>query len=373
MISPEELLSALQRGGVDFYSGVPDSLLKNLCSAIEARVAAGMHVIAANEGNAVAMAAGYHLSTGRIGAVYMQNSGLGNAINPLASLTDAEVYRIPLLLIIGWRGEPGVKDEPQHVKQGRITEGQLKLLEIPYRVLQADSDWKELVDATFADLHMVSSPVAILVRQDTFSENTSTFAHANRGMMEREEAMGIILDSTDGKGVFVSSTGKSSRELYELRVKRGESQQDFLTVGSMGHTSSIALGVALGNPGKRVFCLDGDGSLIMHLGALPVIGKLKPANLVHLVLNNACHESVGGQPTVADAIDFKSLSSACGYESFDRAVDGESLRSAIRRAVSGSGPAFIEVVVRRGSRKDLGRPATTPEENKLAFMKVAGV
>ena len=238
-------------------------------------------------------------------------------------------------------------------------------------MLQADSDWKSLLNETFADLERLSAPVAILVRQDTFSESASASKRANRGAMEREEAIAAILDSAGNDAVFVSSTGKSSRELYELRKRRGEGQRDLLTVGSMGHTSSIALGVALGNPLKRVVCLDGDGSAIMHLGALPVIGDLKPANLVHVVLNNACHESVGGQPTVADAIDFGALSAACGYANFERAMDADGLGHAMRRALSSPGPVLIEAVVRRGSRKDLGRPSSTPEENKKAFMAAA--
>lgn len=368
MVPPEEFLRSLENQGAVFFTGVPDSLLKNFCTAIEYSINREHHVIAANEGNAIAMAAGFYLSTGKIGVVYMQNSGLGNAINPLTSLTDPDVYRIPLILMIGWRGEPGNFDEPQHKKQGRITKEQLELLNIPFHVLHADSDWASVLQDTFSDLKTTSAPVAILVRQDTFSENTIKIERKKWGFMTREVAIEIILDAIDKGSIVISTTGKTSRELFELRVRRGEILNDFLTVGSMGHTSSIALGVALGNPKKHIVCLDGDGSLIMHMGALSTIGNLKPANLIHFILNNASYESVGGQPTVADGIDFCSLVTACGYNSFKRACNEDDLRSSIKKAIKNVGPAFIEVVVRQGSRKDLGRPTVSPQENKEVFM-----
>jgi phosphonopyruvate decarboxylase len=373
MISPESFLAELKSSGVNFFCGVPDSLLKNLCSCVTASVDRNSHIITANEGNAVALAAGYHLATGKTGTVYMQNSGIGNAVNPLASLTDPEVYRIPVLLIIGWRGEPGVKDEPQHVKQGRISPALLDTMEIPYQILGPDSDYKECIAASIKSINEYGAPAAILVRKDTFSSYKSPAEKKVNSDMTREQAVQVILELAEDDDLFVSTTGKTSRELFELRKARGEAQRDFLTVGSMGHTSSIALGAALGAPGRRVICLDGDGSVIMHMGAIPIIGDIKPANLMHIVLNNASHESVGGQPTVADSIDFKGLALACGYTGYASADSPASIKSAWTEAEKTGGPVLMEIHIKQGSRDDLGRPSGTPEQNKKSFMEHAGV
>jgi phosphonopyruvate decarboxylase len=311
------------------------------------------------------------LSTGKTGVVYLQNSGLGNTINPLTSLTDPEVYRIPLLMIIGWRGEPGVKDEPQHVKQGRITAAQLELLEIPHWVLDADSDVESLLKEVFATLHRTNAPVALLVRKDTFSKYKSRRESVQASSLKREEALGHLLTLAGPDDLVVSTTGKTSREVYELRLRRGEAQRDFLTVGCMGHTASIALGVALGNPKRRVICLDGDGSMLMHLGALPIIGDLQPANLVHVLLNNAAHESVGGQPTVAGNVDFAALSKASGYRAYQVAANANELKSRWHQLTAQPGPVLLEVKISTGSREDLGRPAGAAEDNKRAFMEIA--
>lgn len=371
MISPEIFYKTLINRGIGLFAGVPDSLLKHLCAFMDGQCHPNEHIITANEGNAVALAAGYHLSSGRIGAVYMQNSGLGNCINPLASLADPEVYCIPMLLIIGWRGEPGVKDEPQHVKQGRITPGQLELLEIPYRVLQADSDLEPVIDEVCALIESTNAPVALLIRKGTFSESPYSQSAAQEPLIMREEALAAILDLSAPKDLFISTTGKTSRELYELREKRGEPQRDFLTVGSMGHTSSIALGSALGNPDRKVVCLDGDASAIMHMGAMPVIGSLKPHNLLHVILNNQAHESVGGQPTVAGQIDLASIATACGYNIYRQAQDVDSLNKAWQDLDKARGPQLLEIKLRSGSRPNLGRPTTTPQQNKQAFVKNA--
>ncbi len=369
MVKPAEFCEVLKARGISFFAGVPDSLLKSLCSYLSDRSQPGEHVIAANEGNAVALAAGHYLATGRVGAVYMQNSGLGNTVNPLTSLMDPQVYRIPVLLIIGWRGEPGVKDEPQHVKQGRITTDQLELLEIPFHILEANSVLHEVMAKVFSDLESVNAPVAIVVRKDAFANHESHRKTRQRTTFKREAALKMVLSLADAKDIVVSTTGKTSREVFEIRAERGEGQQDFLSVGSMGHTSSLALGAALGKPERRVICLDGDGSLLMHMGALPIIGSLKPKNFVHVLLNNASHESVGGQPTVADRIDFKNVVLACGYSHYYRATDAASLSKCWQQLKDQKGPAMLEIVVSKGSRKDLGRPTTTPEQNKQAFME----
>ena len=368
MIDPELFVNALARHGMDFYTGVPDSLLKDFCAYVDDHSQPGHHVIAANEGNAVAMASGYNMATDKYAVVYMQNSGLGNAINPLTSIADREVYRIPMVLVVGWRGEPDVKDEPQHIKQGRITPGQLELLDIPYRVVDAGTDPAGLADWTRGQLDETSAPVALLVKSGTFSAYRSLRKAVTDYTMIREAALAELLELA-GDAAIVSTTGKTSREVFELRVARKESPRDFLTVGGMGHTASIALGLALGRPEKRIVCLDGDGSALMHLGALPVIGSLKPRNLIHVLLNNAAHESVGGQPTVADRIDLRAIALASGYSDYALARTHEELAAAWHRLAAVPGPVMLEVRIAVGSREDLGRPSSTPHENKRMFME----
>lgn len=369
-IAPELLFRALRARGVGIFVGVPDSLLKSFCAYVADHAAPGEHIIAANEGNAVGIALGYHLATGGLGAVYLQNSGLGNTINPLTSLADREVYRVPLLLIVGWRGEPGRKDEPQHVKQGRITPAQLDVLEMPYVVLDSGSDPEAVADEAFAALRSTNAPVALLVREGAFASYALAKV-TQLSDLRREDALGVILELAGPTDLLVSTTGKTSRELFELRQRRGEGQRDFLTVGGMGHTSSIALGVALGAPHRRVVCIDGDGSALMHMGALPIIGDVRPTNLLHVLLNNGAHESVGGQPTVAGGLDVGAVARACGYGAFEAASDVSTLRQAWTRLASTPGPSLLEVRIGIGSREDLGRPTSTPEQNKRAFMDAA--
>ena len=370
MIATDEFYGAMRKAGIGLFAGVPDSLLSSLCAYIDDHSQKGEHIITANEGNAIALAAGYHLSSGSYAAVYMQNSGLGNAINPLTSLTDTEVYRIPMLLIIGWRGEPGDKDEPQHVKQGRVTPGLLDLLEIPYQILDSESDGLKVLERAIHALRDNGAPVALLVRKDTFTKYKTTRMPTMQSSLRREEALRCLLELS-GESLIVSTTGKTSREVFELRVVRKEEQRDFLTVGAMGHTASIALGVTLGNPKKRVICLDGDGSSLMHLGAMTIIGNQHPTNLIHVLLNNAAHESVGGQPTVADQVDFEAISKASGYKGYAKASTLKELKQVWQTVSSQAGPIMLEICITTGSRDDLGRPTSTPIENKLAFMKAA--
>ena len=343
MISPDSFVESLQEKGIGIFAGVPDSLLKNFCAYIDDHSHSGSHVLTANEGNAIAIAAGYYLASGEVGAVYMQNSGLGNAINPLTSLVDKEVYSIPVLLIIGWRGEPGVKDEPQHIKQGAITLKQLELLGIPYLVLGADSELENVLDETFSVLRKTNAPVALVVRKNTFSAYKRKKIKVTADTFKRENAIRQILEMADPDDLVISTTGKTSREVYEIRKEREESIRDFLTVGSMGHTASIALGLALGNPNRKIFCLDGDGSLLMHLGALPIIGSKKPCNLVHILLNNGEHESVGGQPTVARQLDFPAISKGCCYRHYHKAINKTSLMECLQKIKSQKGPVMLEV------------------------------
>ena len=356
--------------GADFYAGVPDSQLKALCSWLYDRYGVSSHhIIAANEGNAAALAAGYYLATGRVPVVYLQNSGLGNIVNPAASLLNEKVYGIPCLFIVGWRGEPGVHDEPQHIFQGEITLSLLENLDIPAYVLDKTTTLEQVKTKLdeYRALFAQGKQAAFVVRKGAL-EYQGKSAYASRCPMGREEAIGHIL-AASGEDPVVSTTGKASREVYELREARGQGHgRDFLTVGSMGHSSSIALGIALQKPERRVWCLDGDGAALMHLGAMALIGANRPANLIHVVLNNEAHESVGGMPTVAGALDLPAIARACGYPLALSAASPEALGQALEEAKAENRLTFLEVKCAMGAREDLGRPTTTPAENKAAFM-----
>lgn len=355
---------------VSFFTGVPDSLLHPFISCLETECASsGRHVIAANEGNAVGLAAGYYLACGRIPCVYMQNSGQGNAVNPIVSLTSKDVYGIPGVFVIGWRGECGVKDEPQHKLQGKITLALLELLGMKYMVIDRDCgicELKERLEYVENELHTGNS-FAFVIKKDAL-ENEKTH-HVNPYSMKREAIIEQILEIA-GDDPIICTTGKASRELYELRVKRKESNShDFLTVGSMGHSSSIALGLALQKPGTKVWCIDGDGAALMHMGAMALIGSKKPGNLIHIVINNEAHETVGGAPTAAKDICLHEIAAGSGYEHVSAVENERELREVLAAAKCRNKLTFIEAKAALGSRVDLGRPVTSPEQNKIEFMK----
>lgn len=357
--------------GSEFYAGVPDSQLKSLCNALMHRYGIDVHhhVIAANEGNATALAAGYHLATGKVPVVYMQNSGIGNIVNPVASLLNDQVYAIPCIFVVGWRGEPGVHDEPQHIFQGQVTVKLLEDMGISTFILSKDTEEKELAAQLEAWKALLDEGknVAIVVRKGALTYDGKV-EYSNGNAMMREEIIRCITD-VSGEDVIVSTTGKASRELFEIREANGQGHRlDFLTVGSMGHSSSIALGIAAQKPGTRVWCIDGDGAALMHMGAMAVIGANKPKNLIHVVINNAAHETVGGMPTVMGQIDLAGVAKACGYETVYSVAEREALVKALEQARSEEKLAMIEVKAKIGSRADLGRPTTTPQENREAFM-----
>ena len=368
----QHLLSACAAAGIDFFTGVPDSQLKGLCDTLYATygVDSKQHIVAANEGNAIGLCAGHFLATGRPALCYMQNSGLGNAVNPIASLMDEQVYGLPCLLVVGWRGEPGVHDEPQHVKQGQITLAQLELLDVPFMVLdRAMSD--AAFDAAFADIrtHLNAGRTAAIVVKKGALTCSMKPEYGNSHQLSREDAAAHILRAADERDVFVSTTGKLSRELFELREAAGQGhEKDFLTVGSMGHASMIALKIALEQPERRVWCLDGDGAALMHLGAMAVLGQRKPANFLHVIINNAAHETVGGMPVCEGALDVSAVAMAVGYPHVFRAEDGPSLDTALMSAKACGGLALVEVMCAVGARADLGRPTTTPRQNRDALM-----
>lgn len=370
MVSPELFIKTLQANGVNFYAGVPDSLLKNVCAYITDNVSAECNLITANEGSAVGVATGHYLATGEVPLVYMQNSGIGNAVNPLLSLADEKVYSIPMIIMIGWRGEPGVHDEPQHIKQGEVTLPLLDAMEIPYVILpDDDAAAATVIGSLVTDCRKTGKPHAIIIRKGAFGPYSLRTKVPNDNPVCREDAMKCVAGAIPAGSIIVSTTGKLSRELYEYRDYMEQSHEsDFLTVGSMGHSSSIALGIALARPERRVFCFDGDGAFIMHMGAISNIGHLKPRNYIHVVFNNGSHESVGGQPTLGFGIDILSIARACGYRHVWSVSQKEDIVSAVKSAMDQEGPTLIEIKVCINSRENLGRPKTTPIENKEAFM-----
>lgn len=370
MISPKFFIDSLASRNIDFFAGVPDSLLKNICAYITDTLPKEQNIIAANEGGAMGIAAGYHLATGKIPVVYMQNSGEGNIINPLASLTDKEVYNIPVLLLIGWRGRPGVHDEPQHVKQGKVTTGLLNTMGINYTVLNKDEDKAEKQIAVAVDyMQRTNECYAIVIEKDTFDAYTLQNKVDSGLVLAREAAIEAAVECLQPNAVVVSTTGMISRELFEIREKRGEGHQhDFLTVGSMGHASQIALGIAIQQPNRPVYCFDGDGASIMHMGNMAITAQIHPKNYIHIVFNNGAHDSVGGQPTVGLSINLTAVANAVGYKNVYSVETSEYLAEILTKAQAVEGPTLIEVKVKKGNRKDLGRPTTTPIQNKEVLM-----
>ncbi|MBQ3343879.1 MAG: phosphonopyruvate decarboxylase [Kiritimatiellae bacterium] len=367
MVDVGSFVGGLKAAGVDFFTGVPDSLLKSFCAYVT-DTCGERHVIAANEGGAVGLAAGHYLATGRPALVYMQNSGQGNAVNPLCSLADPDVYSIPMVLLVGWRGEPGVKDEPQHVKQGKVTVSLFETLGIPTEVLPDDESaalevTRRMVERAKAE----SRPVALIVRKGLFAECKLQNKKPDVASLKREDAIEGVLRALPDDSVVVSTTGMISREVYETRERLGQDHsRDFLTVGSMGHAIMIALGIAKAQPHRKVYCLDGDGASIMHLGNMAIAGQSGCANLTHIVLNNAAHDSVGGQPTVGGSIDLPAIAASCGY---DVVADAANLHD-LHVLHGSSKPQFVEIRVAKGARKDLGRPKEPPQVNKALYMKM---
>lgn len=363
MVSALHFLNLLKDSGVGNFYGVPDSLLKALSLELEKEIPNTSHTICANEGAAVASAVGDFLGSGKLPVVYLQNSGLGNSINPLLSIADESVYSIPILLLIGWRGEPGKADEPQHLKQGEVTASLLDVMGIPWiPITETDFDnWevrlKNLIEKSLSE----HKPVAVLVGKgflDLSDENPRSLGQND--LETRESALEAAIELIPPSDLVVATTGMLGRELYELRRKKSEERLDFLNIGGMGHASSIALGLAIVQPERNIWVLDGDGAAIMHLGSLAVIGNQKPVNLKHLLFNNHVHDSVGGQPTAANSVDFQKLANSVGYEVVPSAKRQEEIATSVRYLCESDGPSFLEILVRPGSRPELGRPAEAP-------------
>lgn len=366
------LLTACKEAGITFYTGVPDSQLKGLCDTLYDLygVHGQRHLVAANEGGAVGLAAGHYLATGHPALVYLQNSGLGNIVNPVCSLLHEKVYGIPCLFVVGWRGEPGVHDEPQHVFQGEVTLEQLRLMEIEPYVLEA-STTEEQFRAMFAHItaRLRQGRCAALVIRKGALTTACRPTYANLHTVTREQAVALIARMAGARDIFVSTTGKLSRELFEIRESLGQGHaKDFLTVGSMGHAAMIALGVALAKPERRVWCLDGDGAALMHLGSLGVIAQQAPRNLIHVIMNNGAHETVGGMPVGEGRMRFAPLAREAGYPAVFTADTLPGLQQALAAAQAQPTLCLVEMFCALGARADLGRPTTTPQENRDAFM-----
>ena len=387
MLDCAQYFKILEENQINFFTGVPDSLLKNFCSYLMDNYDENSHVINANEGSAIALAAGYYMANRKLPLVYMQNSGIGNATNPLISLVDPDVYSVPMLLVIGWRGEPGQKDEPQHIKQGKITLSQLDSMGINYKIMPSDiEDARECLKNAVEVMIENHKPFALVVRKGTFAPyQKRTNTNLNEAVaiesddfssvigeeaLKREDAIKTVYGQLDSSSVFVSTTGKTSRELYEYtREIKSPTSREFLTVGSMGHASQIALGVAMSKKNQNVCCFDGDGAIIMHMGSLGIVGSLSPSNFIHILLNNGSHESVGGQPTVGFKLDFPLIAKACGYKTYQSVSTKQEIINQLEAIKSIQGPHFLEIKVKSGSRSDLGRPKSTPIENKNNFME----
>ncbi|MDB2318929.1 phosphonopyruvate decarboxylase [Gammaproteobacteria bacterium] len=368
MIDVKDFYDSLKNYGVTNFCGVPDSLLKDVCAYIADSSDASQHLITANEGSAVAMAVGQYIATGKLSLVYMQNSGFGNAINPLLSLADHNVYAIPMLLMVGWRGEPGINDEPQHLKQGKIMEQLIEACELHKIIIDAETNISSALKSAISFATTNSQPVIVLVKKNTFMPYKLRKVVPDIAKATREDAIKMIINSSEPEDIFVSTTGMASRELFELRSKNKQSHsKDFLTVGSMGHSSMIALGISQ-NTNNHVFCIDGDGASLMHLGNYTSIGNSAPETFIHVLINNASHDSVGGQPTCADKIDLPLIAKASGYASVESTSNINDIKNYIEQFKKVPGPHFLEVKVRKGARDDLGRPKDLPKKNKEAIM-----
>jgi len=374
MLCPTDYLRVLGDSGVTFFTGVPDSLLKEFCACVTVTLKPEDHLISANEGAAVGLAIGHYIGTGSLPLVYLQNSGLGNVVNPLLSLASPEVYGTPMLLMLGWRGEPGKKDEPQHVHQGRVMAKMLEDMDLPFVVLSEDMVEAEVqTKAAAQQARDIKGAVALVVKKNTFDKYAAPEVEADLPL-GREEAIIAAAETLEDNAAVICTTGMPSRELFEFRARNEAGHdRDFLTVGGMGHASQIALGLAMSQPARPIYCFDGDGAVLMHMGSMAITGQSNAKNLIHLVFNNGVHGSVGGQPTVGFNIDMPKIAIACGYASAQRVTNKKGLHSAITMARATDGVSFIEVQVRPGNRADIGRPTSTPEQNKVAMMKFLGV
>lgn len=364
----ENFFKVIKKHKVSFFTGVPDSFLKSFIDYISSEYSAKNHIPSTNEGSAIALAIGYYLATEKIPLVYMQNSGFGNCVNPLLSLADKKIYSIPMILLIGWRGEPKVADEPQHLKQGEITLKLLKSMGIPYVVIRKDSNNSEIT-RLIKESKERSVPIAIVVAKNSFEKIQFHKKPKSDNRLSREQAISLVVSLSNKNSIFVSTTGMASRELYEYRKNNNQINRDFLTVGGMGHASQIALGIASQKKNKTIICIDGDGALLMHMGSIAMIGNKNYKNFKHILINNGAHDSTGGQPTIANNLNLVSIAKMCGYTYAKSCITEASIKKTINDIKDISGSCFIEIKVKKGNRNNLGRPKLSPEKTKKIFMK----
>lgn len=371
MVDQKQLFDSLSGLGIDFFTGVPDSLLNDFCLYLTRNFPDDRHVMAANEGNAVAIAAGHYLATGSIPLVYMQNSGIGNATNPLLSLTHDCVYGIPMILVIGWRGDPSVSDHAQHKKQGELTPVLMKDMDIPYDILDSDDSVIGKFSWAAAKAREISSPVALIAKKAILTEKVKKQEYPASGWMNREEAVAAVVDVLGGEAIYLGTTGRATREVHEQLKEHGVGEgHEFQNVGSMGHVSSIGLGLALAKPDKRIVVFDGDAAVVMHMGALATNCRYKAGNMIHIVLNNGVNESVGGQPSAGFVVNLTETAASCGYRTPGHAVETkEELQSIVGAFAREDMPLFIEVRVRQGIRNDMPKLNIDHKAQKEALMK----
>ena len=355
MLNQERVFEELAKHGVTFFTGVPDSYLNGFCN-YALNNCGSRNIIAANEGNAVGIASGHYFASKEISLVYMQNSGLGNTVNPLASLVDKDVYAVPMLLLVGWRGQGNTEpNHPQHKLQGEITPELLEIMHIPYTILEDDDDkFAKAVEKAVKYCKETRQPYGLIAPKGVMAASDKPNNVDNTYPMSREEAMEIILNNMPGDAIYSATTGRATRELFFLREKRCETKEhDFLNVGSMGHVSSVALGIALEKPGRKVVALDGDSACMMHMGAMTMVCKLDVPNFMHIVLNNGAHESVGGQPSAGHKVDFTKIAEACGYATVGHSVTTEvELVEALADLRECGKASFIDCRIHKGlSRK----------------------
>ena len=371
MVNQQTLFQELNKLGVKFFTGVPDSLLNDFCLYLVNNIPDSQHVMAANEGNAIAIAAGHYMATGNIPVVYMQNSGIGNATNPLLSLTHDCVYGIPMLLVIGWRGDPSIHDHAQHKKQGELTPVLMSDMDIPYAILDDENTVVEKFRWAANKAREISSPVALIAKKAILTQKEKKQQYAESPLMNREEAVSAVVDVFGENAVYLGTTGRATREVHEQLIAHGIGEgHEWQNVGSMGHVSSVGLGLALARPDKRIVVFDGDAAVVMHMGALATNCRYKAGNMVHIVLNNGVNESVGGQPSAGYLIDLTAVARACGYRTVRHAVETkEELQQIVRENQAGEMPLFIDVHVRQGIRNDMPKLNIDHKAQKEELMK----
>lgn len=374
MVNQQTLFQELDKLGVKFFTGVPDSLLNDFCLYLVNNIPEGRHVLAANEGNAIAIAAGNFMATGNIPVVYMQNSGIGNATNPLLSLTHDCVYGIPMILVIGWRGDPSINDHAQHKKQGELTPVLMSDMDIPYEILDADDMVVEKFTWAVNKAKEISTPVALIAKKAILTQKEKKQTYADSKLMNREEAVAAVVDVLGADAIYLGTTGRATREVHEQLIAHGIGEgHEWQNVGSMGHVSSVGLGLALARPDKRIVVFDGDAAAVMHMGALATNCRYKAGNMLHIVLNNGVNESVGGQPSAGYLIDLTTVAKACGYRTVGHAVETkEELQQIVRENQSGKMPLFIDVHVRQGIRSDMPKLNIDHKAQKEALMRNLG-